>query len=71
MARPNEWLQDACRPGRLIEITPLGEESWHIRDKSCECDPRIEIRPHGVLMIIHNSWDGREAYERPAPRMAA
>jgi hypothetical protein len=46
----------------FIDICPRGEESMHIPHKSCECGPRLERDDRGRRMIIHNSWDGREAF---------
>lgn len=48
----------------LVDITPRGEEDQHIPDRECECGPRLSQDDEGRLMIIHNSYDGREAFER-------
>jgi len=48
----------------LVDITPRGEEDRHIADPQCECVPRISRDVEGRQMIIHNSWDGREGFER-------
>ena len=30
---------------------------------TCECNPRIEILDNGEIMVVHNSYDGREYIE--------
>ena len=47
----------------VVDISPRGEESRHIQDEECECLPRLSRDTEGRLMIIHNSWDGREGFE--------
>lgn len=47
-----------------VDISPRGEEDRHIADPGCECGPRLSRTSEGILMIIHNSWDGREGFEQ-------
>ena len=46
-----------------VDIAPRGEEDRHIADPGCECCPRLSRDTDGRLMIIHNSFDGREGFE--------
>jgi hypothetical protein len=56
-----------------INIVPVNDTKVHVlsviyndEDKIislCKCEPRIEIQPNGVAMIVHSSYDGREAME--------
>ncbi len=48
----------------FVDIYPRGEEGMHIVDPACECGPRLSRDTEGRPMIIHNSWDGREGFER-------
>jgi hypothetical protein len=46
-----------------IEVEPKNDIGPHISDELCECRPTIEM-VEGVPMLIHNSFDDREKYER-------
>ena len=49
---PQEW-----------HIRPINEPD-HIHDKNiCKCDPKHMIRPDGIVVYTHYSFDGREAVE--------
>ena len=49
-----------------VDITPRGEEDRHIAEPSCDCKPIISADTEQRMMIIHNSFDGREGFE-PVP----
>lgn len=55
----------------MVDITPRGEEEWHIRDVGCTCRPRQSRDVQQRLMIIHNSWDGREGFEKAEAALPA
>jgi len=43
-----------------VHVVPLNDLLSHNTDSSeCRCDPKIEV-DGGHLLIIHNSYDGRE-----------
>lgn len=44
-------------------ILPVNDIEEHLEESTCNCLPKIEIQENGDLMIIHNSYDGREAVE--------
>lgn len=46
-----------------IEVEPKDDLKPHVSDEFCECCPMVE-QVEGVPMLIHNSFDGRERYER-------
>lgn len=48
----------------MINILPTNDIKEHTEDSTCKCRPSVEILENGELMIIHNSFDGREAYEK-------
>lgn len=56
------WRRDQYES--KIDIRPRGEEDLHIPEGTCACKPRLSRDTTGTLMIIHNSWDGREHFER-------
>jgi len=43
----------------------------------CDCRPKLDVLENGDILIIHNSWDGREIFEQlddpqpPAPESEA
>lgn len=44
----------------MINIIPIDDIKEHIEDSTCHCFPMVEILENGEIMIIHNSYDGRE-----------
>lgn len=46
----------------MINILPLNDLKKHIESSICECNPRVEFE-NGEMIIIHNSYDGREWIE--------
>lgn len=50
----------------MIHIYPLNDLKEHdTSDKgnTCKCNPRIVIENYSEILVIHNSFDGREAVE--------
>ena len=47
----------------MIHILPVNDLKEHEELTTCECNPRIEILDDGEIMVIHNSYDGREYIE--------
>lgn len=54
-----------------VDIVPRGEEDRHIPMPECECGPRLSRDTQGRQMIIHNSWDGREGFEKAEAKLPA
>ena len=46
-----------------MNIIPINDLKEHIEDSTCECNPKAEILENGDILIIHNSYDGREIVE--------
>src|SRR5690606_23600417 len=46
----------------MINIIPENDLKEHIESSTCECNPRVEFE-NGEMIIIHNSYDGREWME--------
>lgn len=44
-------------------ILPVNDLAKHLESSTCECNPKIEYI-NGNMIIIHNSFDGREFVER-------
>lgn len=47
----------------IYHITPENDLKEHILESTCACNPRSETQPGGDILLIHNSYDGREALE--------
>lgn len=43
-------------------VIPLNDRKVHVDSETCHCKPRKQQEPNGVI-VIHNSYDGREFYE--------
>jgi hypothetical protein len=46
----------------VIHVTPIHDIMPHRESYICKCIPRIEYEC-GNMIIVHNSYDGREAVE--------
>ena len=46
----------------MIEITPINDTKEHTSGSTCQCEPKI-IWENGEMIVIHASYDGREALE--------
>ena len=48
----------------VIHILPVNDYVEHCqKGRSCQCGP-FALEVDGGVMVVHNSWDGRELYER-------
>ena len=47
----------------MINILPNNDLKEHIEDTTCECNPNL-IFENGEMIVIHNSYDGREWKEQ-------
>lgn len=46
----------------MINILPINDSKEHSEDSTCDCCPTI-IEEDGEMIVIHNSFDGREVIE--------
>jgi len=48
-----------------VHVLPLGDTSEHAERRDCACLPRVEkpTNPNDKTLIVHYSFDGREAFE--------
>ena len=49
--------------GTEINVIPENDVKRHIYGDMCKCRPTKEAADDGTPMYVHNSYDGREAYE--------
>jgi hypothetical protein len=50
----------------MVHVYPIDDLKEHnITDtgNTCECNPQIIIEPDSELIVVHNSFDGREGVE--------
>jgi uncharacterized protein YlzI (FlbEa/FlbD family) len=45
-----------------INICPINDIKPHTFNSTCECNPDVIIE-NGEMLIVHNSFDGRELVE--------
>ena len=45
-----------------LHVMPIDDEKEHHMKYFCGCDPRL-IYESGTIIVVHNSYDGREAIE--------
>lgn len=50
----------------IIHVLPINDINYHIEDIKCHCNPKAEEIENGNLIVIHNSFDGRELKEQEA-----
>lgn len=46
----------------IWHILPVNDSEQHEESSMCNCEPRVDTS-NGYVLIIHNSFDGREAIE--------
>lgn len=44
-------------------MLPINDIKKHLEDSTCKCNPKI-IYENGHMIVIHNSYDKREEFEK-------
>jgi hypothetical protein len=44
-------------------VLPINDTNEHEESSACECQPELQMQENGNMLIIHNSFDGREIIE--------
>lgn len=48
----------------MVHVYPIDDMKEHKLDgMDCECDPNVIIEQNSDIIIVHNSFDGREGIE--------
>ena len=47
----------------IWHILPINDIDTHEELSTCKCEPKVDVLDVGDMMIIHNSFDGREIIE--------
>lgn len=50
----------------INHVTPINDLKEHTTESTCECQPRL-ITENGEMILVHNSFDGREDTEDAEP----
>lgn len=48
----------------IWHVLPINDIQEHEEDSTCKCNPTAEVLENGDIMLVHNSFDGREAREQ-------
>jgi hypothetical protein len=51
-----------------IHIIPINDLKPHDETTTCDCFPKVQFEDNGEMLVIHNSFDGREKTEKPKER---
>lgn len=46
-----------------VHVIPIDDIKEHSELPYCSCKPKVQIVEYGGMLIIHNSFDGREQWE--------
>ncbi len=47
----------------MYNILPVNDIGSHTEDSTCKCNPKV-IFENGEMIVVHNSFDGREYREQ-------
>ena len=47
----------------MYNILPINDIESHTEDSICKCNPKV-IFENGEMIVVHNSFDGREYKEQ-------
>ncbi len=61
-----EWM--VVDAGRMQHAVPMEDTHEHFVDMACWCHPFVD--DDSPFVVVHNSADGREAFERGMRKMS-
>lgn len=47
---------------QIFHVLPVNDEVEHVESYKCPCHPKVDIVEQDII-VIHNSFDGREGVE--------
>ena len=60
-------ILDKIASDKIIHVLPVNDMHEHKETGyNCLCNPKLML-DSGHLIVVHNSWDGRELYEQNRP----
>jgi hypothetical protein len=48
----------------IFHVIPINDDKEHTESSVCKCHPVAETLESGDILIVHNSFDGREYVEK-------
>ena len=58
-----KWIVLTAK-GNKLAVLPQGDSQSHFEySPACPCRPKVIMENH-IMIVIHNSYDGREYHER-------
>lgn len=56
--------KEPIKKNKMIHVYPINDLEQHdLEGTQCKCNPQVIIEPNAEIMIVHNSFDGREGVE--------
>lgn len=47
----------------IFHVLPDNDSQPHSEESTCVCHPKVIVVENGNIVIVHNSFDGREGLE--------
>lgn len=48
----------------MTHVYPINDLEQHdLEGTQCKCNPQVIVEPNAEIIIVHNSFDGREGVE--------
>lgn len=63
MATKPRWSIYTNKENSYGEIIPNDDDKIHIFGVFCECEPKVKVNEKEGVVVVHRSFDGREAVE--------
>lgn len=56
--------KEPIKKNNMIHVYPTNDLEQHdLEGTQCNCNPKVIIEPNAEIIIVHNSFDGREGVE--------
>lgn len=56
--------KEPIKKNNMIHAYPINDLEQHdLEGTQCKCNPKVIIEPNAKIIIVHNSFDGREGVE--------
>lgn len=56
--------KEPIKKNNMIHAYPINDLEQHdLEGTQCKCNPQVIVEPNAEIIIVHNSFDGREGVE--------
>lgn len=56
--------KEPIKKNNMIHAYPINDLEQHdLEGTQCKCNPEVIVEPNAEIIIVHNSFDGREGVE--------